>query len=257
MRFFMTILCLALGRETLGQTSPDFKKIFKEISRTNSINEAMSIRTSYLKEMRGLTDFNALTDLEKLEEGEEFFEHYRTRMSEFIVVNLKDFIVPERKDEMNVLVYKILPKVRVPTLKSKVVELGLAYVEGCEELKGYAGKINDPSLWKHARRYCSKSLAASNHLVSVLFHPRTLESGRWDEISFRGRYYVKRIFLSAEGSGEDAYFDVMVNGVVKGTIYVPGKDPSYVITVEDEAESLVLRSFRGNARIETVILEVE
>lgn len=58
--------------------------------------------------------------------------------------------------------------------------------------------------------------------------------------------YVENLIISAEGSSSrEAMFDVMVNGKTKGTIHVPGRDPSYVVTVAEVVNSVEFRHLSG------------
>jgi hypothetical protein len=41
------------------------------------------------------------------------------------------------------------------------------------------------------------------------------------------------LIVQAQGISSDSVIEVMVNGQVKGTIYAPGRDPSYVVTIGD------------------------
>ena len=66
--------------------------------------------------------------------------------------------------------------------------------------------------------------------------------------------YIRKLIISAEGVRNDAIFDVLVNGDIKGTIYVPGRDPSYYVTIEEFAESVEFVSRRGTAKITNIRL---
>ena len=82
----------------------------------------------------------------------------------------------------------------------------------------------------------------------------TLYSGTTQQVRLHGARYIKKLIISAEGIRNDAMFDVVVNGDVKGTIYVPGRDPSYFVTVEDYADSIELVSRNGNALISRILV---
>ena len=79
-----------------------------------------------------------------------------------------------------------------------------------------------------------------------------LSEGQTKSISLRTDGYVKKLIISAEDVRNDAKFQVMVNGTVKGTIYVPGRDPSYIVTVEDSTSSIELMSEFGKAKINSI-----
>jgi hypothetical protein len=88
-------------------------------------------------------------------------------------------------------------------------------------------------------------------------HTITLESGTTEHLALRETQYIKKLIISAEGLRSDAMFDVVVNGDVKGTVYVPGRDPSYFVTIEDTADSIELVSRNGSARITKILVVAE
>lgn len=57
--------------------------------------------------------------------------------------------------------------------------------------------------------------------------------------------YVRNLIVQARGVSAASTVEVMVNGQVKGTIYAPGQDPSYVVTVEAAASSVEFRHRYG------------
>lgn len=85
----------------------------------------------------------------------------------------------------------------------------------------------------------------------------TLYSGTTQQVRLNGARYVKKLIISAEGVRNDAMFDVVVNGDVKGTVYVPGRDPSYFVTVEDYTDSIELVSRGGTAVISRILVVAE
>lgn len=88
----------------------------------------------------------------------------------------------------------------------------------------------------------------------VLNRSITLYSGSTVQVPLIGGRYIKKLIISAEGVRHDAMFNVMVNGDVKGTIYVPGRDPSYIVTVEDYADSIELISTSGTSLISKILV---
>ena len=72
--------------------------------------------------------------------------------------------------------------------------------------------------------------------------------------------FVRNLTVQADGgSSGDAMIDVVVNGETKGSLYVPGRDPNYVVTVGEAASSIQFRHRSGGwARIvaATVVLSV-
>lgn len=85
----------------------------------------------------------------------------------------------------------------------------------------------------------------------------TLYSGTTQQVRLNSGKYIKKLIISAEGIRNDAMFDVVVNGDVKGTIFVPGRDPSYFVTVEDYADSIELVSRGGNALVSRILVVAE
>lgn len=59
--------------------------------------------------------------------------------------------------------------------------------------------------------------------------------------------YIRNLVIQAEGVGRDSIVEVMVNGVVKGTLYAPGSDPSYVVTVAEVSDSIQFRHHSGGS----------
>ena len=60
--------------------------------------------------------------------------------------------------------------------------------------------------------------------------------------------YVENIVVQAQGASySDGMMEVVVNGKVKGTIHVPGRDPSYVVTIAEETNSIQFRHISGGA----------
>lgn len=59
--------------------------------------------------------------------------------------------------------------------------------------------------------------------------------------------YVRNLLVQARGVSAASTVEVMVNGQVKGTIYAPGQDPSYVVTVETAASSVEFRHRHGGS----------
>ena len=59
--------------------------------------------------------------------------------------------------------------------------------------------------------------------------------------------HVTKIFVQAEARGHDTTVNVLVNGVVKGTLYLPARDPSYVVTIGEAVHSIEFQNV-GSAR---------
>jgi hypothetical protein len=80
----------------------------------------------------------------------------------------------------------------------------------------------------------------------------TLDGGFWlDEgetrnvrVSYDWRY-VKNIFLRLEAQGQSAWVNVYANGTKKGNAYVPGRDPSYLVTIGEAVRTIQLQHGGG------------
>jgi len=59
-------------------------------------------------------------------------------------------------------------------------------------------------------------------------------------------YHVQKVYIQASGvNSYTSTFQVVANGDVKGTVYVPGRDPSYVVTIGEVTGSLQLQHISG------------
>lgn len=75
----------------------------------------------------------------------------------------------------------------------------------------------------------------------------TVNEAQTKSVSLGGPRKVKSLIVQAEGVYRDSTIEVMVNGEVKGTIYAPGSDPSYVVTVADVTRSIEFRYRAGGS----------
>jgi hypothetical protein len=90
--------------------------------------------------------------------------------------------------------------------------------------------------------------AAYNDYETVTINSNiTIGNSQTESIQLNGVHRVKNIVVQAEGIGSDSTIEVMVNGQVKGTIYAPGRDPSYVVTVEEATRSIEFRHRLGGS----------
>ncbi len=85
----------------------------------------------------------------------------------------------------------------------------------------------------------------------------SLLNGTTQQVRLNGGKQIKNIIISAEGIRGPAVFDVVVNGEVKGTVYVPDRDPSYFVTIKDYASSIELVSRTGTALISRILVVTE
>lgn len=92
----------------------------------------------------------------------------------------------------------------------------------------------------------STQVMAQSAVLSGWF---SLSPGETKSISLRTAY-IEQVFVQAEGQGrQDAMFEVWANGKPKGSIYVPGRDPSYVVTIRETVSSLEFRQVSGGSVI--------
>jgi len=75
----------------------------------------------------------------------------------------------------------------------------------------------------------------------------TVTASQTVSVSLGSARYIRNLVIQAEGIGRDSIVEVMVNGVVKGTLYAPGSDPSYVVTVAEASDSIQFRHHSGAA----------
>ena len=87
----------------------------------------------------------------------------------------------------------------------------------------------------------AKSFAASTVTLSGGF---SLGAFQTKSISVP-RGYVETITVQAEGRYGDSMVEVWANGKPKGSLYIPGRDPNYIVTIRENISSLEFRSTSG------------
>lgn len=90
---------------------------------------------------------------------------------------------------------------------------------------------------------------ASVQTIEVSNYSVTITAGETRTFYLPTTYRIEKLWIQAEGVRSDAYGQVMVNGDVKGTIYAPGHDPSYIVTVKESADSVQIVAHSGQLRI--------
>lgn len=81
-----------------------------------------------------------------------------------------------------------------------------------------------------------------------------LEPGETRSISIDGFRHIQKLHIEAWGVRNEAMFEILVNGEVKGTIFVPARDPEYVVTIAEATRSIQLRHKTGaTVAIENII----
>lgn len=99
---------------------------------------------------------------------------------------------------------------------------------------------------------CPDNWVNQNTTITLSEWSFTVSEGATESVNLCRPMHVHKLYVQAEGTYSDAYAQVLVNGVVKGTLYVPGRDPSYVVTVEDDTSSIQVQSLRGTLRISNI-----
>jgi hypothetical protein len=108
-----------------------------------------------------------------------------------------------------------------------------------------------------AKRCQGEDQERSPRTMEAIDHAFRLEAGTTQQVNLPTQQYIKKIIISAEGLRNDAMFDVVVNGDIKGTVFVPGRDPSYFVTIEDSARSIEFVSRNGTAVISRILVVTE
>jgi len=86
--------------------------------------------------------------------------------------------------------------------------------------------------------------------IDLLVQPVTLTEGETRSLALPQTSFVHKLFIQAEGVGSaGAYAEVSAEADVKGTLYMPGSDPHYVVTVEARTRSIEVTSLRGRTRL--------
>ena len=75
----------------------------------------------------------------------------------------------------------------------------------------------------------------------------TVRDSQTVTLNLNNTRFIKSIIVQAEGAYRDSMIEVMVNGEVKGTIFAPGRDPSYVVTIGETASSIQFRHRSGDS----------
>lgn len=237
----------------------DFEDIFQQIKEAHTVTEAMAVREKYLPRMNSLADFNRLTNLEALRRGEHFFSTYQRALGKFVLENVTDFMLDaDSFEDKELYARRVVPKGYGSSITYSLLELGLFYVYDCEGFQEYVGMAKAPSSFisQNQLRFCYGSSEANHFKTFELISNLELRDGEYKSILLPAMLFVEKIYISVEGSRGSTFFDVMVNGEAKGTIYAPGRDPLYIVTIMDSTSEINLRSLGGNARIHSIKVQV-
>lgn len=74
-----------------------------------------------------------------------------------------------------------------------------------------------------------------------------VQPGETKDIKLLQPRRIRKIVVSAQAQSSDSMVEVVVNGKVKGTIFAPGVDPSYTVTVEDVTSAIEFKHVSGGA----------
>lgn len=89
--------------------------------------------------------------------------------------------------------------------------------------------------------------------IPILSSPCVVAEGETTIVDLPKDYFVRKLFIQAESANSrPAYMEVSVNGDVKGTLYLPGSDPHYVVTVERKTGSIEFTSVTGRSKLISV-----
>jgi len=91
----------------------------------------------------------------------------------------------------------------------------------------------------------SSVLAQSYQITEISSGESVVTKNRPVVTDLGGWHYVKKIVVEAEGIGKDSMVEVWVNGDLKGTIYAPGRDPQYTVTIGEAAQRIVFKHVSG------------
>ncbi len=99
--------------------------------------------------------------------------------------------------------------------------------------------------------------------TTVLVTDRSFQVNAGSEVSVAlpKKYFLHQLFIFAESANSrDSFGEVSVNGDVKGSLYLPGHDPRYVVTVADAAETIEfvgLENVMKIQKIEALVSEID
>lgn len=72
-----------------------------------------------------------------------------------------------------------------------------------------------------------------------------VNEGQTYSLNIGGWKRLKKIYVQAQARGCAAQVEVSANGDAKGTIYLPARDPSYIVTIEETVATIEFRNFSG------------
>lgn len=117
---------------------------------------------------------------------------------------------------------------------------------------------NVPSLILAALVFALPTLSRAEAKTEVIPLPSNfvVEAGQTLSVPLSLARRIESLTIDALGVRGDSMIEVVVNGQVKGTIYAPGRDPSYVVTVNEYTNSIEFRHLSGSSMAISKILAV-
>ncbi|OFZ52198.1 MAG: hypothetical protein A2381_01920 [Bdellovibrionales bacterium RIFOXYB1_FULL_37_110] len=75
--------------------------------------------------------------------------------------------------------------------------------------------------------------------INLLTYAQNVNEGETLSLRFDKSYFVHKLLIQAQsGNNSDTYAEVSANGDIKGTLYLPGQDPHYVVTIAENTDSI-------------------
>jgi len=69
---------------------------------------------------------------------------------------------------------------------------------------------------------------------------------------------IQSVSMDVEAIGSDARLEVIVNGEIKASLFIPGHDPYYLVTIADAARSIELRHVSGGRiKVSSLVANVQ
>jgi hypothetical protein len=90
-----------------------------------------------------------------------------------------------------------------------------------------------------------QELAGAKEMVTLIGQQTSLPTTGVFSVPLNDWREVQALDIDVEAIGSDATLEVLVNGEVKASIYIPGHDPHYFVTVKEATRSVELRYVTG------------
>src|SRR4051812_37528827 len=81
--------------------------------------------------------------------------------------------------------------------------------------------------------------------VSLAKGSFTLGAGKTHSVPLDGWRHVRKVLIQAESFRDAATVEVVANGDIKGTLFIPKSDPPYIVTIGETVRSLEFRHVTG------------